>query len=121
MLKLYIFSWFGSTFTNFFTAKLLVTTGQYLNTYENGLHSEVIDVENEFRECDELPNSAQPVQGAGGGLVSGKPMICGGFRENLYTGASNKCFILGENQPIIMEHERSYPASISISSNRVSQ
>ena len=91
-----------------------------MNSYENGLHSEVIDIENEFRECDELSNSVQPVEGAAGGLVSGKPIICGGFSEDPFTGASNKCFILGENQPIIMTQKRSYSASISISRNNVS-
>ena len=92
-----------------------------MNSYENGLHSEVIDIENQNIQCEELPNSVQPVEGAAGGLVSGKPVICGGFSEDPFTGASNKCFILGENQPIIMEHERSYSTSISISSNKVSQ
>ena len=92
-----------------------------MNTYENGLRSEVIDIENEFRHCHELPNLVQPVEGAVGGLVSGKPIICGGFSEDLFTGASNKCFILGENQPIIMTQKRSYSASISISSKKVSQ
>ena len=92
-----------------------------MNRYENGLHSEVIDIENETRRCYELPNLAQSVEGAAGGLVSGKPIICGGFSEDPFTGASNKCIILGENQPIIMKQKRSYSASISISRNRVSQ
>ena len=91
-----------------------------MNSYENGIHSEVIDIENEYKECDELANSVDPVQGAAGGLVSRKPMICGGFYENPLTRGSNKCFILGENQPITMEHERSYPSSISISKDEVS-
>ena len=91
-----------------------------MNSYENGLHSEVIDIDNEDTECDELANSAYPVEGAAGGLVSRKPMICGGFNETPQTGGSNKCFILGENQPITMEHERSYPSSISISKDEVS-
>ena len=104
---------------NIFTAKLLVTSGQYLNRYENGLHSEVIDIENETRRCYELPNLAQPVEGAAGGLVGGKPLICGGFSEDQSNGASNKCFILGENQFISMEHERSYPSIISISKDEV--
>ena len=96
------------------------TTGRYSNSYENGLHSEVIDIDNEYRECDELENFPHPVEGAAGGLVSGKPMICRGFNENPLTGAFKKCFVLGKTQPIIMEHERSYPASISISRDRVS-
>ena len=91
-----------------------------MNAYENGLHSEIIDIDNEDRECDELANSAYPVQGAAGGFVTRKPMICGGFNENPLTGGSNKCFILGEDQPITMAYERSYPASISISSDEVS-
>ena len=103
-----------------FIAKLLVTTGIYFNSYENGLHSEVIDIDNEDIECNELANSAYPVQGAAGGLVSEKPMICGGFYETPLTGGSDKCFILGENLAITMEHERSYPSSISISKDEVS-
>ena len=91
-----------------------------MNSYDNGLHSEVIDIENEEIGCHELANSAHPVQGATGGLVNGKPIICGGFFESPDSGASNKCFILGETQPIIMEHERSYPSSISISKDEVS-
>ena len=92
-----------------------------MNSYENGLHSEVIDLQFEDRECDNLAFSFQPVQGAAGGVVDGKPMICGGFNESPNTGVSNKCFILGEDQPITMEQERSYPASISISKDEVSQ
>ena len=91
-----------------------------MDSYENGLHSEVIDIDNEYKECDELENFPHPVQGAAGGLVSGKPMICGGFNENPFTGASKQCFIVGENQPLTMENERSYPASISISKDKVS-
>ena len=90
-----------------------------MESYENGFHSEVIDIANEFRECDELPNSALPVEGAAGGLVGGKPLICGGFSEDPSKGASNKCSILGENQFISMEHERSYPSIISISKDEV--
>ena len=92
-----------------------------MNTYDNGLHSEVIDIDNEDIECNELAVAHYPIQGAAGGLVSGKPMICGGYSEDLFTGASDKCFILGENKPIIMEHQRAYPASISISSTQVAR
>ena len=91
-----------------------------MDSYENGLHSEVIDMDNEYTECDELANYAHSIQGAAGGLVSRKPMICGGFYESPLTGGSNKCFILGENKPILMKNERSYPASISISKDKVS-
>ena len=105
---------------NIFTDKLLVTTGSYKDSYENGFYSEVIDIDNENMRCNQLPNSAYPVQGAAGGLVGGKPMICGGFYETPLTGGSNKCFILGETHPIIMESERSYPSSISISRDQVS-
>ena len=90
-----------------------------MNSYENGLHSEVIDIDNEDTECDELANSAYPVESAAGGLVSRKPIICGGFLENPSTGASKQCFVLGQNQTIPMENERSYPSSISISSDEV--
>ena len=92
-----------------------------MDVYENGFHSEVIDIDHEYSECDELSNSPHPIEGAAGGLVSGKPIICGGFNENPLTGGSNKCFTLGENQPITMEHERSYPSSISITKDEVCQ
>ena len=100
--------------------KLLVTTGYYDDSYENGLHSEVIYLDDADIECHELEKSAHPVQGAAGGLVNGKPIICGGFNQNPITGTSNKCFVLGENHSITMEHERSYPSSISISKDKVS-
>ena len=92
-----------------------------MDSYENGIYSEVIDIDNENMRCSQLPNSAYPVQGAAGGLVGGKPMICGGFYETPLTGGSNKCFILGETHPITMESERSHPSSISISRDQVSQ
>ena len=92
-----------------------------MDSYENGLHSEVIYLDNEDVECHEMANSIHPVQGATGGLVNGKPMICGGFNQNPITGTSNKCFVLGENQSITMEYERSFPSSISISRDKVSQ
>ena len=90
-----------------------------MDSYENGLHSEVIDIDQENVECHELANSDYPVEGAAGGLVNGQPMICGGFYESPLTGGSNKCFIPGENQLISMGHKRSYPASISISRDKV--
>ena len=90
-----------------------------MNSYENGIHSEIIDIANENRECNELAKFPHPVESAAGGLVSGKPMICGGFYESL-DEVSDKCFILGEDQPITMAFKRSYPSSISISRNEVS-
>ena len=112
------------TFTYFkntiLIAKLLVTTGSLANSYQNGLHSEIVDLDNNYADCGELANSAYPIEGATGGLVGGKPMICGGFYENLFNGASKECFVLGQNQTITMKHERSYPAGISISKDKVS-
>ena len=90
-----------------------------MDTYENGLHSEIIDIANEDRECNELAKFPHSVESAAGGLVNGKPMICGGFYENVQEG-SDKCFILGEEQSIMMADKRSYPSSISISRNEVS-
>ena len=91
-----------------------------MNSYENGLHSEIIDIATDDTECNELAKFPHPVESAAGGLVSGKPIICGGFYENVNEG-SDKCFILGEDQPIMMADKRSYPSSISISRNEVSQ
>ena len=93
-----------------------------MNSYENGLHTEVIDLENEHAVCHELVKSSYPAQGATGGLINGKPMICGGFYEDPLTGGSNRCFIAGETetQPITMASGRSYPASISISRDKAS-
>ena len=103
-----------------FTAKLLISTGSFMDSYENGLHSEVLDIDQENVECNELANSDYPIEGAAGGLVNGQPMFCGGFYENPLTGGSNKCFILGGTQSITMGTERSYPSSISISRDKVS-
>ena len=46
-----------------------------MNSYENGLHSEVIDLENGDIKCHELENPKYLVESAAGGLVGGKPMI----------------------------------------------
>ena len=91
-----------------------------MDTYENGLHSEIIDIANEDRECNELAKFPHSVESAAGGLVNGKPMICGGFNQDPITGTSNKCFVIGGNQSVNMEYERSYPSSISISRDKVS-
>ena len=99
--------------------KLLVTTGYYDDSYENGLHSEVIYLDDADIGCHELEKSAHPVQGAAGGLVNGKPIICGGFKDHPANGASKQCFFLGENLSMTMEHERSYPSIISISNDEV--
>ena len=60
------------------------------------------------------------IQGAAGGLVSGQPMVCGGFYETPLNGGFKECFILGENKSVPMEYERSTPSSISISRDEVS-
>ena len=91
-----------------------------MDSYENGLHSEVFNIDDADLLCNELEYSPPAVEGAAGALVSGKPMICGGFFESPLGGGSDKCFIVGENQPITMEHERTYPASIPISRDKVS-
>ena len=83
--------------------------------YENGIHSEVIDLIDGDSICEDLANAPYQMNVGTGGLVNSKPLVCGGS----YSGHLNKCFILGENKTINMAHERNHPSSVVIN-NKVS-
>ena len=59
--------------------------------FENGTKSEVIDLENEFNHCTDLPDYPLQVEQASGGILHGKyPVICGG---HFYT--FDQCLVVG--------------------------
>ena len=101
------------------TAKLLVVTGY---PYENGIHSEVIDLEHEDLTCQELANAPYQMDDGTGGFVQNDVMICGGYDGNDHPPdypILNKCWILGQNKSISMEYERDRPSGTVIN-DRVS-
>ena len=104
---------------DFVTAKLLVVTGW---PYENGIHSEVIDLEHEGSTCQDLANAPYDMIDGTGGLVQNEVMICGGYR-NYYNGSGqayfNKCWMFGQDKNISMEYERQHASSIVLN-DRVS-
>ena len=66
--------------------KLLITTGY---PYDNGVYSEVIDVNNSNVTCEtSLPDFPLGIAYATGGLLMGRPLICGG--ESNYS----RCYFL---------------------------
>ena len=87
----------------------MVVTG---TPYEIGIHSQVIDLEDEDISCEELTKSPYGLHGGTGGFVQNKVLVCGGYEsENLF----NKCWILNAEQTIItMEYARYGTSSIII-------
>ena len=66
--------------------KVLITTGY---PYDNGVFSEVIDVNNSNVTCEtSLPDFPLGIAYATGGLLMGRPLICGG--ESNYS----RCYFL---------------------------
>ena len=55
--------------------KVLITTGY---PYDNGVFSEVIDVNNWNVTCESLPDFPVRIAYATGGFLMGRPLICGG-------------------------------------------
>ena len=99
----------------FFLAKLLVTTGY---PHANGIHSEVHDLLHPNMKCNPLNNYPVNVKDATAGLIQlSKPVICGGFHQDLYDYMS--CNILGisGNVEVTVDliHPRTYSASVAIS------
>ena len=100
----------------FSSAKLLVTTGL---PFENGRHSEVIDIFNEDTICDDLQNSPYNNKGAVGGLIHENiPLVCGGWNGN--NVKYNQCYDLVQNTLITMNKIRFYSSSIVVN-NKVSK
>ena len=99
------------------STKLLVVTGQFDDQYYNdGLKSEIIDLENENSVCEDLSNAPYVMSLGTGGFVNGHPLICGGFDGNKQL---NICFVLGQNDILTLEYARSIAASIAFN-NKVS-
>ena len=106
----------AKSFGFFSSAKLLVTTGL---PFENGRHSEVIDIFNEDTICDDLQNSPYNNKGAVGGLIHENiPLVCGGWNGN--NVKYNQCYDLVQNTLITMNKIRFYSSSIVVN-NKVSK
>ena len=100
----------------FSIAKLLVTTGL---PFENGRHSEIIDIFNEDTTCDDLQNSPYNNKGAVGGLIhENLPLVCGGWNGN--NVKYNQCYDLAQNTLVTMNKYRFYSSSIVVN-NKVSK
>ena len=110
-----------------YSTKLLVTTGY---PYENGSHSEIIDLANPNVTCSSPPNYPIKVERAFSGLINlfgtlhnfTLPLICGGMYRNYsnsdyYDGQTN-CYILGDDK-IVAEllQPRSAGASVVLNNN----
>ena len=57
---------------------IMITTGYPI---EESRTSEVINLEDENKSCDNLDRYELGVHGATGGVLNGKPIICGGLYE----------------------------------------
>ena len=97
--------------------KLLVVTGDFDDQYYNdGLKSEIIDLENANLVCEDLSNAPYVMSLGTGGFVNGNPVICGGFDGNKQLDI---CFVLGQNDILELEYARSIASSI-VFDNKVS-
>ena len=111
------------TSLHFFVAQFLVLTGFPLET---GVHSEVIDIQNEDLSCTDMTNAPYEIFGGTGGFIGNYKkhesdynnvwyyiLHCGGWD-------SNKCWSMGLNPPtlntITMAYKRFYVSSIIINS-----
>ena len=77
--------------------KVLITNGY---PYDIGPPTEIIDLMNPDFKCS-LKDFPQKLYGAVGGLVSGKPLICGGYVEGL--GVSDDCYTYQNNDWVLAE------------------
>ena len=126
---------FICTSLHFFVAQFLVLTGFPLET---GVHSEVIDIQNEDLSCTDMTNAPYEIYGGTGGFIENYKkyesdyinvgyyiLRCGGWDEFGFVD-SNKCWSMGltpstlnigQKQEITMEYKRNYVSSIIINSN----
>ena len=61
-------------------------------TSGNTVVTEVIDILNETKSCNNLPDLPVNIKLAIGGLVDGKPVVCGGY-NTVTSSYSNECYI----------------------------
>ena len=67
--------------TNFFPAKLLVTTGYIVNQGTDPKPSEVIDLLDAESKCDQFPIFQDRIIGASGALLqNNQTLVCGGYK-----------------------------------------
>ena len=93
----------------------MVTGGFEDQYYNDGLKSEIIDLENENLVCEDISNAPYVMSLGTGGFVNGHPVICGGFDGYKQL---NICFVLGQNDILTLEYARSVASSIAFN-NRV--
>ena len=110
-----------------YSTKLLVTTGY---PYENGSHSEMINLANPNVTCSPPPNYTIKVERAFSGLINlfgtlhnfTLPLICGGMyrnysNSNYYEGQTD-CYILGDDKIVAqLLQPRSAGASVVLNNN----
>ena len=92
-------------------SKVLITTGYGSNEFEDGQHSEVLDLLNPNLVCDPLPNYPSKVLTATGGLLLQQwPIICGGYNDEYLPKV---CYAVGNDDiSISLIHERAFSSSI---------
>ena len=92
-----------------------MTTGKSGNPNdENGRTSEVVDLFNPDRKCNHLENATPARFGSVGGLLNGKPLVCGGSFKS-YRNALQDCFLVNGNKnipPISMTQKRTLAAAV---------
>ena len=108
---------------HFITVKLLVLNGV---PEEIGIHSEVIDIQNEDLTCTDMNNAPYEMNGGTGGFIENYKnyvLVCGGWEDN--EGHLNKCWSedfnpptlnVGQKQAPTMEYKRNFVSSIIINS-----
>lgn len=110
-----------------YSTKLLVTTGY---PYENGSHSEMINLANSNVTCSSPPNYTIKVERAFSGLINlfgtlhnfTLPLICGGMYRNYsnsdYYEGQTDCYILGDDKIVAqLLQPRSAGASVVLNNN----
>ena len=87
----------------------------------NGIHSEVIDIQNEDLTCTDLNDAPYEMDGGTGGFIENfinYVLVCGGWEEG--EGDSNKCWSeklnTGNEQTFTMKYKRNFASSIIINS-----
>ena len=94
--------------------RILVTTGFIGDEgQEDGQTSEVIDLSNPQMKCKDFPKFPYQNWAAVGGLLNGKPLICGGFDG---PHSFQDCFYLEGNigQDVSMTQIRSFATAINL-------
>ena len=79
--------------------------------------TEVFDLSNPEFECKSLPNFTIPISSAVGAFINDEPIVCGGSSD-IAPHWYDKCFVLGQDEPIVeLQSFRVDSAGISTSNN----